>query len=529
MSPGAGRKRADGWVLLGLAILSAVLFVLMMDRPIYGDAYGYGYRSARWMLEHDLQPIPGGEGKGESAMGHPAGFFWLWALLMRLLGDHVRVAHLLPAFATFAGLAGMYRLGSSLGGTVVGVASSLALLASPLYITQAMRPLPEAAMIAAVAWSLYHYAAGRRVAAAALCFLGVMMREQAVLLAGAYFLIELRDTGLRRPARLALWASPLLVLLLNGLGNLLVNGYFVFRNFLGQPEELPEGWFLFRVWLFGGHLLAESYRWLLVVGSLCALGWRTLGRYRWAVLPLGLLLSALALQRETWVVYVFAVTVAAAVLLALRRRVPSGVWSAMLLLVGMMLWFHVMVMLITPDSMLDLLRYVMGAYPAIIAGSLAAIGRVAGRRAVPAIAIAYIVGASLTQGSVPYWNQSDTTLAGLDLQESVQEALQRAVATGDSVIVPVSALDYLQRPGLGYVEEPYDRARSLGDAWGPLDRSTRYIVVLPHFNRIDGSFRAVLEDSLPEGSTLGTLTEVVRGPFATDVLAVEPSEAGGGH
>ncbi len=108
-----------------MLLLTAVLYVTVFGTmPVYRDALGYGYRSARWMAENGLTPIPRGDLRGESCMGHPALFFWLWAVVMRTAGDTVWTVHLLPAIATAMALMGAWRLGRLLGGRTAGVISA---------------------------------------------------------------------------------------------------------------------------------------------------------------------------------------------------------------------------------------------------------------------------------------------------------------------------------------------------------------------------------------------------------------------
>jgi hypothetical protein len=51
-----------------------------------------------------------GTGRGETAGGHAAFYFWIWAVLMKVFGNTVKVAHILPSLSAFLAVAGTYRL-----------------------------------------------------------------------------------------------------------------------------------------------------------------------------------------------------------------------------------------------------------------------------------------------------------------------------------------------------------------------------------------------------------------------------------
>ena len=140
-----------------LAAISLLYFLIFDDMPIYGDAWGYGYNCAHWISDNGLPLVPSGTGRGETAGGHTAFYFWIWAVLMKVFGNTVKVAHLLPSLFAFFAVAGTYRLGRDLGGRVPGILSGIAILVSPLFLTQAFRPLPISAVMAASVWSLLYY------------------------------------------------------------------------------------------------------------------------------------------------------------------------------------------------------------------------------------------------------------------------------------------------------------------------------------------------------------------------------------
>ncbi|MCK7508400.1 MAG: aspartate carbamoyltransferase regulatory subunit [Desulfobacterales bacterium] len=141
------------WLLcFGVAVsLSLIWFGSV---PLFGDEIGYGYSSAGWIARNSLALVPAGTGRGEMGMGHPALFLWLWALLMRVFGDTLATARILPTIAAGFGLLGTWRLGRELSGSErVGIMAAFGLLASPLFLAQAFRALPDTAHMAAAAWA----------------------------------------------------------------------------------------------------------------------------------------------------------------------------------------------------------------------------------------------------------------------------------------------------------------------------------------------------------------------------------------
>ncbi len=516
------QTRTDRFVFLGIAIVVALLYVLFMNQPLYGDGYGYGYNSAKWMVENNLQPIPAGMGRGERCMGHPAGFFWLWAIIMKIFGDHIHIAHILPAITAFLSLGGMYKLGKTLGGTLLGILTSAALLASPLFITQAFRPLPDAAMIAAISWSLYYFINGKNIHSAFLCFIAVMMREQAVFLAASYFIAELIRSRLKKPKLLLLWCSPLLVILFTAIGNQFVNGYFFWKRLVSsQHGVLPEGWIAFRFRLFGGHLLAENYRWIPVVGSLAFLLWNS--RLKKIAIPLTLGLILLALSRATWLPYLLSIALITLLAILIRRRIKGDIWLVLIILVLFSILFHVFIVTAGVITELDLLRYVMCAYPAVIAGSLAIIARLGKKKVLTAVSVLFMAASFSTNFSVPYWNQADTTLAVLQQQEVYINAIEIAVEYGDTIIVPESEIKTLIRPGLGYVDSPYP-ARTLGRTTSTLSYEADYTVIIPHSHKLTGVFLEMVQAALPSSSVLGDQNTIIEGEFKVDLYRITATQ-----
>ena len=516
-------KLTDRWVNLCIIFAVLSLYFVFMNSPIYGDGYGYGYRTAGWMEEHGLQPIPAGSEKGENCMGHPAFFFWLWAILMRVFGRHIWVAHLLPAVATWIALYGTYKLGKTLAGVLPGILSALALLVSPLFITEAFRPLPDSALIAAVVWSLYYYRRRNDLMAALLCFLSVIFREQGILLAGAYFFSELFRSGIKKPLKLLLWCSPLLVIAFMMFVNHFVSGWYLHENYIGKVPRVYENWLAHRFYLFGGHLLAENYRWIPFTALSGALLWRSFkGIWRYIAVPAVILLTLTGSGRGTPIlIYQVLLVLTALLIIVKKKNLPKGFQMVSILFILLMIFFHVFIMALSHDTMLDLLRYVIGVYPALILLLLCGLAKNTDKRIFLAVSVVFIILTGLSNRSVPYINQSDTTLAGLALPQSFIAAVDTAEQWPDTLILPPDKLDYMLDPGLGYVSHPLP-VRTLQAESDTIFEGVSYTLMIPHFNIPDSVFHHRAMDLTPRGSRMTFYVQVTTGAFKTDIYRIAP-------
>ena len=507
-------KRSDRLVLLGLLAVTITLYLLLCNIPLYGDAWGYGYRSAAWMADNGLQPIPAGPGRGEQAMGHPPLFFWLWAVLITILGGGLHVAHLLPAAATFFALWGTYRLTLLLSRCrATAIAASAALLATPIFLANSMNPLPEVAAAAAATWTLLFYARGRPAAAALTAALAVALREQAVLLPAVLVAVELLHGGWRRPGRLLLLASPAAVLLLNGLAYLLVNGYFFFGTHVGGPEAAAPSYLLDRFRGFFGFLFADGWRWLPVtVAAALAAG----GRRRSSAAFVLLLLSPAVLHPPGRLLWLAAMIIAVS-LWILRWGPPSRGPAATLALPAAMGLFFVLVVIISPTEH-DLYRYVLLAIPAVVAGALSAVRRMGNRRLVLLVGGLFAALALGSNRSAAPAGQPESNLAWVLDQQALRDAIRYAAESGDTLLVSQLHLQKLSDPNVGYVRSPVAGR----DMRGPLDRNASYTAVIgqrgPHEWALADSIRA--RHSSTHAMRLDTV--IRRGSFSVEVYRVTP-------
>lgn len=513
-------RRPDRLVLLGILAVTAAVYLLLWDIPLYGDAWGYGYRSAEWMAENGLQPIPAGAERGEQAMGHPPLFFWVWAVLIAVLGGGLRVAHLLPAAATFFALWGTYRLTLTLARCrATAVLAAAGLLATPIFLANSVNPLPDVAVGAASVWTLLFYARGRPVATVLTASLAVALREQAVVLPAALVAVELLKGGWRRPGRLLLLASPVLLLVVNGLAYLAVNGYFFFGTHLGSPEPVGAAVLAGRFRTFFGFLFADGWRWLpvTVAAALMAGGIR-----RGGILPVLLLLSPAVLYPPGRILWLAAVAAAAALHLS-RCGMPGRGASASLAFPAATAAFFVVVIIVSP-SPLDLYRYLLIAVPAVIAGVLSAVRRLGGRRLTLAVGGLFAVLALAANRTAEPTDQAESSLAWVRGQLALREAIRFAAEAGDTLLVSQLHLQKLSNPHVGYVSEPVPGR----DILAPLDRRTPYTAVIGQRSPQERALADTIREWYSTTHHMRLDTVVRRGSFSVNVYRMPPRAAADG-
>ncbi len=434
-------------VVICLLVTGFLLATWFGQVPVFGDAIGYGYSSAYWMACNGLQPVPAGEGRGEQAMGHPAFFFWLWAVLMRLLGNTLITAKLLPTIAAGFALAGMWKFAENISrDRITGPLAALALLASPLFLAQAFRPLPDSAHLAAVAWSLYFFSRRDRFKAALLCVAATVFREQGIFLGASYILAELIEYRKLRLKSVLLYSSPMLVIIVTGFLNLKVNGYFFFATYLGEASPMLEkSWLINRIRFFAGHFLGEGFRWIPVSACLALIFSEKNNRLGFEGI-LVLLLPAI-FYPPTRIAYLGAVVILYGWSILRRGKLPSMITVAGLSFVGMLIAFHVLIVAKAADPALNLFRYVFGAYVPFIA-LLAARIFSAGRRIAVPLWLMFCLLTFYSAGTVKYIWQPDSSPMGL--VEAVR--YREAISISDNPLTPNPMI--LSEPALGYVDEP---------------------------------------------------------------------------
>lgn len=395
------------------ALLSVffLYFFFYSDLPIYGDAWGYGYACSSWIADNSLQLIPSGTGRGETAGGHVTFYFWMWAAVIKFLGNSVKIAHLLPAIFSFLTIAGTYRLARELGGRAMGIACGIALLVSPLFLSQAFRALPIAAVMAPSVWSLFFYVRKKYFMATLFCVFAVMMREQAMLLSVAYIAAEVFFIRQFRWRRALLFALPFLVPVINGGMNYLVNGFiFLPINKPGIDQVFSLGLFLERFKFFAGYFFISHFFWIPVGISAGILFARSVNRKMGFILGITLLVLGASGGLQNY----FMVILMLSLLYIVVAKKPSVTKTALILGLFplLMVLFFTSIVFVTATSMQYLFfRYLSAAFPALIIGILWTLFR--SNRRFKLVAILFMVATAASNYFVrfePFY--SDSTLTG---------------------------------------------------------------------------------------------------------------------
>lgn len=454
--PEDGTNRFDQLFFLAALSAVALLYVLFYaDVPIYGDAWGYGYNSANWIANNGLPLIPSGIGRGETAGGHTAFFFWMWAVLIRVFGNSVKVAHLLPAVFSYLAVAGTYRLGRDISGRALALASSIALLASPLFLAQSFRALPIAAAMAAAVWSIVFYHKGRYLTASLFCVFAVMMREQALLLSLSYIAAELYFYNDLKWRRLLILFLPLLVPVINIVSNQIVNGFmFLDINRPGIDSGFSLGLFLERLKHFS-HFLTGDFRWFPAGISIWLL-YRRMNLNKAGIL-LGTALLIFGSMQRFQNYFMVLLCLALLYLLVFRSSRVGRTYLVLVMFPVLMVISFTGIVFVTSTTMQYLFfRYLMSAFPALIVVLLYMLFD-SGKFFIPAAAV-FVAATSLMNFTVrDRVNFTDTTLAGYYLPLSVmQKAGSWALEQDLPVISTGGAVNHLENPALGYVDESVD-------------------------------------------------------------------------
>lgn len=472
------RSKTDRLFYMAAFAVVVILFFVWFGRmPFLGDAYYYGYHSTTWMAENGLTPIPHGEMKGEDCVGHPGYFFWLWAILMTVFGDTAIIAHIIPAICVFFSLTGIYKLGRQLAGIRVGIFSAIALLVSPVFITQGFIPLPVSAAVAAAVWAIYFYSKGNFIKASILCSVAVIMREQVLLLAGAFFFAELITNGFRKPLRLLTYCLPILVLGLTFLANYLVKGYFIqITHSISTSIDINWNELYKRIIYFSEHLLLSEWRWLPVTAGITAITSKKFPIWTTALFALSLVLTAIFNLPGIYSLLLILITVT---VLIKFKRIPSPTILAMMLFILLMVIFMASVKYLTEFGLgFDLYRYVLSVYPAVIVLALWGVSKAPYRFLLPVVALLFIIVTASSNLVARTDKQYDSTLISIHHFQQIRDAADWAELNGDTIIVPQSFVPAFKYPTLGYVTKPQP-VRSLHRMCGSLDYYSSYFVIVP--------------------------------------------------
>jgi 4-amino-4-deoxy-L-arabinose transferase-like glycosyltransferase len=513
--------RSPDRIAAALSLLyAATLYAIFSSLPLFGDAIGYAHRTAEWIAQSGMHLFPAGSERGAQGMGHPSAYFWIWALLMRILGDTIQVAHLMPAFFTGLAVFATWLLVSRVAGRAAGLWAAVALAGSPLFLAQAMQPLQDIPFAAFSALSLWSYSRGRDARAAAWCAAAVMCREQALVLAFSYVAVEILYSGLRRIPRLLLYSSPILVMAVTGFGNLLTNGYFFMPGYVSSSTGLEQGWLADRIRLFAGHLYAGNGRWILVASALAA-GLTRVSRGKLPVASVLMLLSPAVLYPPGRLLWLLAAAFAGLVLLLRKGELPDRTGLVLAVFPSLMVAFHVLIVLVSADSDLNLFRYLLGAYPAFLAGCLILLRREGGVRAVHLIGGLLAAFSFLSGNVVAEWWQPDVSQAYLALPYAEREMIREAAVIGDTIVIPSPDLDVLTRPGLGYASSPLP-AIPLESGTRLSGRASGYTILIPMSEHYIAEYPGLVRSIVPDGFGLDTVSVWKKGLLRLTLLHAGP-------
>lgn len=441
--------RSGPLILLCVVIAVGLGLAWFWQVPLMGDDGAYAYRTATWLSENGLPFVAAGTERGEQAMGHPVLFFWLWASCISLFGNSLITAKILPTIATAMALAGTWKLAAAFSrDKFAGAMATLGLLATPVFLTQMFRPLPDVAFTAAVAWSLYFCSRNRFLPALLLAILATALKEQGVLLAGSLLICDLLTTRRFHP-RMLLWLCPLLVLAATCLSNLLVHGWLLYPTHFSldsQTIQLPDNWFRYWLGFFGGHLLGADSRWIPVTVALALV--LSARRTRLTLPVVATLFSPVLFFGNHTAVYTLLLGALSIWAIITRGRLPAKISAVALLLPAVTILFLVGLVPFTTGSNHDLMRYTLSAYPpmmALLASRLLSAGR----------GFAFTVWGIFLAGSlsaVPHrgpgaWQFEDSPL-GLVMAVEYREAVE---ASENPFTVREGVLE---DPALGFVEAP---------------------------------------------------------------------------
>lgn len=508
--------------LTALFTVSLLYVLFYADVPIYGDAWGYGYNCANWIANNGLPLIPSGTGRGETAGGHTAFYFWMWAVLIRVFGNSVKVAHLLPAVFSYLAIAGTYRLGREISGKALAVTSSIALLASPLFLAQSFRALPIAAAMAAAVWSIFFYSKGRYLTASLFCVFAVMMREQALLLAVSYIAVELYFYNDLKWRRLLILFLPLLVPVINSVSNQIVNGFlFLDINRPGIDSGFSLGLFLERMKHFS-HFLTGDFRWIPAGLSIWLL-YRRMNLSKAGIL-LGTALLIFGSMQRFQNYFMVVLCLALLYLLVFRRSRIGRTYLVLVMFPILMVLSFTGIVFVTSTTMQYLFfRYLMSAFPALIVVLLYMFFE--SRKTFIATAAVFVVATSLMNFTVrDRVNFTDTTLAGYYLPLRVmQEAGTWALEQDLPVISTGGAVNHLEDPALGYAEESVNILNVNGTI-GDLPHQDIAIIVpplLPWGDPGDHHLNMIMQ-TIGDDYSLELIETISGGPFEAHCYILSP-------
>ncbi|MCC6877718.1 MAG: glycosyltransferase family 39 protein [Sandaracinaceae bacterium] len=269
--------RRTTWTELAIATAIAIGYALVvragpLSLPYFWDESDVYVPGAKWVAEHGLSVTPG-VFPDDYSRGHPP-LLYLWAaIFFALFGPSPTVGHLAALPFPIVTLVATYALARPRFGRAVAIASSALLASTPLFASIGAMLLPEMALAALGALSLWAFSRDKLWLAVLFGVLAVWVKETGIFVAAGVGAGVLADAWLQGKlwSRGALGRALLASLPLFTLGGFFVwqkayAGYFVFPHhqnlFADRPFE-PSN----LATVFPSTLLWHG-RWLLVGAAL---------------------------------------------------------------------------------------------------------------------------------------------------------------------------------------------------------------------------------------------------------------------
>lgn len=251
-------------VAVGLVIIVIVLAAKAstLALPYYWDELFWA-NGAMWLSDGSLiRALPGLHPPARFG-GHPTALHTVLAILFKLCGQSIAVAHGLILVLSAVGLFATYKTSALLYGPVAGVLSAMFLFAMPVYFAQSGMFLADLPVAALGVGCVYLALRQRTFAYGVSATLLLLIKETAVAIvaASAIYVFIRAEGSTRSRVRAALpYASPLLVSVLFILIQRLLTQrwFFVFS----EPVALLEVGFAGM-----GDRILQLYRWVFVEQS----------------------------------------------------------------------------------------------------------------------------------------------------------------------------------------------------------------------------------------------------------------------
>ena len=275
------KRITDDWrLLVFLGVLAVLVKIPTIGTPAFWDE-GSWLGQAGWLAQNGLSTaLPGLRPDGQF-FGHPPGLHFAAAVLFRVFGPSIEVAHALIALLGAVGVCATYALVRTAHDARTALLAALLLLLSPTWFSNAGVFLADLPVAALGVLSAVLVMRGRLLAYCVVASAMVLLKEPAVALVAALVVFRLLR---RRPVSRASWrdalpyAAPLLVFIAFITAQKIASGRFFFILAFEADPLLDTG-------------IAATLR-----DAAKITGWLFVAQFRW-VLTLAIAID-LALNRE---------------------------------------------------------------------------------------------------------------------------------------------------------------------------------------------------------------------------------------